>query len=75
MISDPEILALLASLPPPTELERQKQALDFAYGNLAASEHHTPSRAAFAGLARERYGWSDAIFTAWAVGRTWREHA
>lgn len=69
---DPELLALLAALPPPTAIDRQKQALCFAYGNLAASEHHTPSRSAFSGLARERYGWSDATFDEWARGRTWR---
>ena len=52
-------------LPPMTEVERQEQALNFTYGNLAASTRHKPQRAAFAKIAREEYGWSEATFAAW----------
>lgn len=69
-----ELKAKLASLPPPSEFDRQKQALDFAYGNLAASTNHRPSREAFKKLAKERYGWTDEQFDEFAAGRSgWRE--
>jgi len=51
-------------LPPMTEDERNAQRLDFAYGNLAASTHHKPERAAFAKLAFD-LGWSSEKFDGW----------
>ncbi len=52
----------------PEQLEEQR--FDFAYGNLAASTNHKPSRAAFESLAAER-GWSIQRFSKWAEGREW----
>lgn len=65
-LSVAELLELVRALPEPTPREREQQALSFAYGNLAASTNHKPSRAAFAKLASERYGWSE-----WAADLTW----
>jgi hypothetical protein len=71
LVMDPELVALLALLPPPSERERQEQALCFAYGQLACTEDHRPHRSAFAKLARDRYGWTAEEFSSWAEGRTW----
>lgn len=46
------------------------QALDFAYGNLATSTNHRPSRDAFARLAAAR-GMSATEFAAWAADKDW----
>jgi hypothetical protein len=64
------LLELVRKLPPPTEFERQEQALAFAYGNLAASTNHKPTREGFRKLARERYGWTDEQFDAFANARS-----
>ena len=53
-----------------TERERQEQSLSFAWGNLAASSNHRPSKDVFRKLASDRYGWSDADFESW-----WARHA
>jgi len=53
-----------------TPADREEQALDFAYGNLAASTNHKPARSAFAELAAKR-GWSPEQFAAWADARRW----
>jgi hypothetical protein len=53
-----------------TAEEYEMQAMDWAYGNLAASANHKPSRAAFSELAVER-GWSQEQFNTWAEGREW----
>jgi hypothetical protein len=66
-----ELMALARRLPPMSPRAREEQALDFAYGNLAASTHHKPTREAFADLARAR-GWTDERFERWALGRAWR---
>lgn len=58
------------ALPPMTEKERLMQALDFAYGNLACSTNHKPSRRAFALLARD-HGMALTDFWAWADGKEW----
>lgn len=65
------LLKRLKELPPPTERERQEQTLSFAWGNLACSTNHKPSRSAFKNLARERYGWTDEEFDAWADRMRW----
>jgi hypothetical protein len=52
--------------------ERTIQRLNFAYGNLACSTNHKPSRDAFKKLAQEQ-GWSETRFDLWAEGRTWRQ--
>lgn len=54
-----------------TRDQEEAQALDFAYGNLACSTNHRPMRAAFADVARDRYGWTDQRFAAWAAGKKW----
>jgi hypothetical protein len=56
-----------------TDEERQAQSLDFTYGNLAMSANHRPTREAFAQLAREKYGWPEERFDAWALNRKWRD--
>jgi len=58
-------------LPDMTEDERDEHALDFAYGNLACSTNHKPARDAFAQLAREKFGWTQERFDAWASEREW----
>lgn len=62
--------ALTQKLPPMTTTQREEQALDFAYGQLAASTRHKPSKEAFKVLALER-GWTDERFKAWADQRAW----
>jgi hypothetical protein len=44
--------------------------LDFAYGNLACTTRHAPSREAFAKLAAKR-GIPDLDFAAWAKDKRW----
>lgn len=61
-------LARLA--PEPTAEQREFQRFDFAYGNLACSTNHKPSREAFRNLALER-GWSKDQFEKWAEEREW----
>jgi hypothetical protein len=65
-----ELLERVRSLPPMTDDQRAKQAMSFAYGNLACSTHHKPVRAAFAAVAR-RYGWSGERFERWAADKEW----
>jgi hypothetical protein len=50
--------------------ESREQTLDFAYGNLAASSNHKPSRIAFKVVALER-GMTEAEFDVWAADRQW----
>jgi hypothetical protein len=45
--------------------------LDFAYGNLAASTNHKPSRESFRKLALEK-GFSEDWFESWAAGKEWK---
>lgn len=54
----------------PVRRAAEAQALDFAYGNLAASTNHKPSRSAFAKLAAKR-GWSLEEFETWATAYKW----
>lgn len=55
-----------------TPREREEQALSFAYGNLAMSTNHLPTRSVFNKLALQR-GWTQAEFDAWADARhAWR---
>lgn len=66
------LLQKAKSLPPPTERERQAQALSFAHGNLSFSSNHQPTRESFRQLARDRYGWSDDEFAIFAATRKWK---
>lgn len=62
-----------AHLPPPmTRREREAQLFDFAYGNLACTNNHKPTREAFAKLAQER-GWTEKEFEMWAARYTWSD--
>lgn len=55
---------------------RQLVAMNFAYGNLAASTDHRPCREAFRKMARDIFGWTDESFDEWARTKTgWRQHA
>lgn len=56
---------------PISERERQEQALSFAYGNLACSRNHKPSRKAFVALAQSHYGWTAEEAEAWASTKKW----
>ena len=60
----------LATLPPPTERDRQLQRYSFAYGNLACTTNHRPNRAAFKALALAD-GWTDDEWETWADAREW----
>ena len=65
-----ELAKRLAALPPMTPREQELQAMSFAYGNLACTTNHRPSRKAFKAIALER-GWSEIEFEIWANERTW----
>jgi hypothetical protein len=65
-----ELMEKVKNLPAPSPEEHEMQSFDWAYGNLAASTNHKPSKAAFWKLASER-GWSVARFEEWAKGREW----
>lgn len=66
-----ELLEAARKRPPMTADERNEQALSFAYGNLACTTNHKPSRRAFRHIAIEKYGWSDERFEKWAEGKEW----
>ena len=65
-----ELLRLARMLPPMTPAERDEQRLDWAYGNLACSRNHRPSRLAFYDLAKW-VGWSKERFDEWAADKEW----
>lgn len=65
-----ELVEEARKLPPMTRDQRDEQALCFAYGNLACSTNHKPSRAAFWASA-EKMEWSRERFEVWAAGRKW----
>lgn len=65
-----QLIEAVRKLPPMTERQRKEQALDFAYGQLAASTHHKPSRSVFLRIARED-GWTLQEFARWQKGRQW----
>ena len=65
-----ELLALIRGTPSPRLEQLEEQRFDFAYGNLAASTNHKPSRAAFESLAKDR-GWTVEHFNKWAEGKEW----
>jgi len=65
-----ELLEKVRGLPPMTSLEKREQRLGWAYGQLACSTNHKPTRASFEKLALEQ-GWSEAEFDAWAATREW----
>lgn len=69
-MSAEELLALIRNAPSPTPEQLEKQRFDFAYGNLAASTNHKPSRAAFESMAKDR-GWTVEQFNKWAEERKW----
>ena len=69
-MSAEELLALIRGAPSPTPEQLEEQRFDFAYGNLAASTNHKPSRAAFESMAIER-DWSFQRFSKWAEGKEW----
>jgi hypothetical protein len=66
-----ELVTRVRELPEPAKKQREAQTLCFAYGNLACSTNHKPSRAAFKQLALERYGWTKEEFDVWADQRRW----
>ena len=51
--------------------EYQAQLLSFAYGNLAMTTNHKPTRAAFRRVALETVGVSEQEFEEWADQREW----
>jgi hypothetical protein len=55
-----------------TPLEKEEQALSFAYGNLACSSHHAPVREAFKNVAMARGRMTEDEFEAWAEKLSWR---
>ena len=61
-MSAEELLALIRGAPSPTPEQLEEQRFDFAYGNLAASTNHKPSRAAFESMAKDR-GWAASSST------------
>lgn len=65
-----ELIEEVGNLPGMTEEERAHQRLDFAYGNLAASTNHKPTRRAFLDLAN-KMGIDEVAFDRWAHGKTW----
>lgn len=75
-IGDEKLDALLVELrkmvpvPYANTEERALQALDFAYGNLAASTNHKPEYDAFKKIALER-GLTLDVFERWAKQRKW----
>lgn len=62
----------IIKLGPATVSASPEQRLDFAYGNLAASSNHRPTRAAFAYLAM-MLGWTTERFDGWAAQREWAD--
>lgn len=66
-----DLIRRARALPPPTGRERQEQALSFAYGNLALSTNHKPSRKTFVALAISHYGWTIDEAEAWAAKHAW----
>jgi hypothetical protein len=66
------LLAKVRMLPPMTPRQREEQALDWTYGNLACSTNHRPVRAAFETIAMQR-GWTAEQFEQWAAGKEWWE--
>jgi hypothetical protein len=66
-----ELLKKTKSLRPMTPREREEQAFSFAYGNLACSTNHKPTREAFRALALA-HGWTEAEFDSWATGKDWK---
>ena len=66
-----ELLEQAKSATPPTESQKQEQALSFAYANLALTDNHKPAMEGFWIVASERYGWTRERFEDWAAGRQW----
>jgi hypothetical protein len=64
------LLEKVRALPPMTPRQREEQALDWTYGNLACSTNHKPARLAFAKVALSR-GWTPEGFEAWAADKEW----
>jgi hypothetical protein len=65
-----DLIKRAKGLPPMTERQREVQRFDFAYGNLACTTNHKPTRQAFALLAKSR-GWTAPQFTEWAEDKAW----
>ena len=65
-----ELLAKAKTLPPMTVREKQEQKLGFAWGNLACSSNHKPTRAPFEETAKD-WGWTEAEFEKWASDKEW----
>lgn len=66
-----DLIEKVRNLPPMTRKQRRLQSLNWAYGNLACSTNHKPTRAAFAKLFRKD-GFSYAEFAEWAADKEWR---
>lgn len=59
------------ALPPEEQARHQElQSFSFAYGNLAMTTNHKPTRDAFRTMAIRR-GWTEAEFDAWALELEW----
>ena len=65
-----DLLEKVRALPPMTVRQREEQSFGFAYGNLACTTNHKPTRSAFRALAAQR-GWTEAEFEAWAKDKEW----
>ena len=64
------LVSEVRDLPGMTPQERLMQRIDFAYGNLACSTNHKPTRAAFAKLAKDM-GVTEKRFIEWAGTKEW----
>lgn len=65
------LLEAARKLPPMTRDQRDEQTLCFAYGNLACTTNHKPSRAAFRVIAMRDMKWDRERFEAWASTKEW----
>ena len=65
-----DLLKLAKRLPPETPEQRLLHAMDFAYGNLALTRNHKPSRDAFKSVAMGR-GMTEEQFEVWAEKKQW----
>lgn len=65
-----DLLDRIRKLPPMTEEEKEAQAIDWVWGQLAASTNHKPRRAVFRTMALAR-GWTEERFKTWADSKEW----
>lgn len=65
-----ELLEKVRKLPPMTEEEKDLQAIDWIWGQLACSTNHKPRREVFKKMALAR-GWTEERFDKWADTKEW----